>query len=101
MGHAFARPAAAKHRAICEQRTGPDAWIPLGRPEYLIQQAHKSLRHLGVERIDLWQLHRIDSRATGRVHIRPDIVGEEAFFRTAPGARDGLSARASCAASRS
>jgi aryl-alcohol dehydrogenase-like predicted oxidoreductase len=41
-------------------RTGPDVWIPLGRPEYLIQQAHKSLRNLGVERIDLWQLHRID-----------------------------------------
>ena len=41
-------------------RTGPDRWIPLGRPEYLIQQAHKSRRLLGVERIDLWQLHRID-----------------------------------------
>ena len=35
-------------------------WIPLGRPEYLIQQAHKSRWRLGVERIDLWQLHRID-----------------------------------------
>ncbi len=43
-------------------RTGPDKWIPVGRPEYLIQQAHKSLRHLGVERIDLWQLHRVDSK---------------------------------------
>ena len=43
-------------------RTGPDKWIPVGRPEYLIQQAHKSLRNLGVERIDLWQLHRIDSK---------------------------------------
>lgn len=43
-------------------RTGPNQWIPLGRPEYLIQQAHKSLRQLGVERIDLWQLHRIDSK---------------------------------------
>lgn len=43
-------------------RSGPDGWIPLGRPEYLIQQAHKSLRHLGVERIDLWQLHRIDDK---------------------------------------
>jgi len=43
-------------------RTGPDVWIPLGRPEYLIQQAHKSLRNLGVERIDLWQLHRIDPK---------------------------------------
>ncbi len=41
-------------------RTGPDEWTPLGRPEYLIQQAHASCRRLGVERIDLWQLHRID-----------------------------------------
>lgn len=43
-------------------RTGPDTWVPVGRPEYLIQQAHKSLRHLGVERIDLWQLHRVDPK---------------------------------------
>jgi pyridoxine 4-dehydrogenase len=43
-------------------RTGPDKWIPVGRPEYLIQQAHKSLRNLGVERIDLWQLHRVDPK---------------------------------------
>lgn len=43
-------------------RTGPDRWIPLGRPEYLIQQAHKSLRNLGVEQIGLWQLHRIDQK---------------------------------------
>jgi pyridoxine 4-dehydrogenase len=42
-------------------RTGPDAWTPLGRPEYLIQQAHRSRRKLGVDTIDLWQLHRIDS----------------------------------------
>lgn len=41
-------------------RTGPDQWTPLGRPEYLIQQAHASLHRLGVERIGLWQLHRID-----------------------------------------
>ncbi|WP_207460478.1 aldo/keto reductase [Azospirillum sp. SYSU D00513] len=41
-------------------RTGPDRWIPLGRPEYLIQEAHRSLRKLAVERIGLWQLHRID-----------------------------------------
>jgi pyridoxine 4-dehydrogenase len=43
-------------------RTGPDKWVPVGRPEYLIQQAYKSLRHLGVERIDLWQLHRVDPK---------------------------------------
>jgi pyridoxine 4-dehydrogenase len=43
-------------------RTGPDQWIPLGRPEYLIQQAHTSCRRLGVEQIGLWQLHRIDPK---------------------------------------
>lgn len=43
-------------------RTGPEVWVPLGRPEYLIQQAHKSLRNLGVEQIGLWQLHRIDPK---------------------------------------
>jgi aryl-alcohol dehydrogenase-like predicted oxidoreductase len=41
-------------------RTGPDQWVPLARPEYLIQQAHASRRRLDVEQIDLWQLHRID-----------------------------------------
>jgi aryl-alcohol dehydrogenase-like predicted oxidoreductase len=43
-------------------RTGPDVWVPVGRPEYLIQQAHKSLHNLGVEQIGLWQLHRIDPK---------------------------------------
>jgi pyridoxine 4-dehydrogenase len=43
-------------------RTGPDLWVPLGRPEYLIQQARKSCRNLGVDQLDLWQLHRIDPK---------------------------------------
>lgn len=43
-------------------RSGPDIWKPVGRPEYLLQQVHKSLRNLGVEQIDLWQLHRIDPK---------------------------------------
>jgi aryl-alcohol dehydrogenase-like predicted oxidoreductase len=43
-------------------RPGPDQWIPNGRPAYLIAQAKGSLRKLGVEQIDLWQLHRIDPR---------------------------------------
>jgi aryl-alcohol dehydrogenase-like predicted oxidoreductase len=43
-------------------RPGPDSWISNGRPEYLIGQARKSLNNLGVERIDLWQLHRIDHK---------------------------------------
>jgi pyridoxine 4-dehydrogenase len=41
-------------------RTGPNQWTPLGRPEYLRQECEMSLRRLGVERIDLFQLHRID-----------------------------------------
>jgi pyridoxine 4-dehydrogenase len=43
-------------------RTGPDEWTALGRAEYLIQQAYTSCRRLGVEQIDLWQLHRIDPK---------------------------------------
>ncbi|MFI7496296.1 aldo/keto reductase [Kocuria sp. M4R2S49] len=41
-------------------RTGPGKWIPLGRPEYLRQQAELSLRKLRVEALDLLQLHRVD-----------------------------------------
>lgn len=41
-------------------RQGPGKWTPVGRPEYLRQQVELNLRHLGLERIDLLQLHRID-----------------------------------------
>jgi pyridoxine 4-dehydrogenase len=41
-------------------RTGPDQWHACGRPEYLRQECEMSLRRLGVERIDLFQLHRVD-----------------------------------------
>jgi aryl-alcohol dehydrogenase-like predicted oxidoreductase len=43
-------------------RHGPDIWEELGRPEYLRQCVLMSQRRLGVERIDLWQLHRIDDK---------------------------------------
>lgn len=43
-------------------RHGPDIWRPLGRPEYLRQCVLMSIRRLKVERIDLWQLHRIDNK---------------------------------------
>ena len=43
-------------------RTGPNVWPPVGRPEYLRQCVEMSLRRLAVERIDLWQLHRIDEQ---------------------------------------
>lgn len=43
-------------------RQGPDLWESVGRPEYLRQCVMMSLRRLNVERIDLWQLHRIDPK---------------------------------------
>jgi len=43
-------------------RTGPDEWHQLGRPEFLRQGVATSLRRLQLERLDLWQLHRIDAR---------------------------------------
>lgn len=52
-------------------RTGPGQWHPLGRPEYLRQQCEMSLRHLGLDRIDLFQLHRIDPKVA-----LEDQVGE-------------------------
>ena len=41
-------------------RSGPNLWSAVGRPEYLMQEVHMSLRRLKLERIDLWQLHRPD-----------------------------------------
>jgi pyridoxine 4-dehydrogenase len=45
-------------------RSGPGDWRAVGRPEYLRQQALLSLRHLGLEQIELFQLHRIDPQVT-------------------------------------
>jgi pyridoxine 4-dehydrogenase len=50
-------------------RTGPGGWHALGRPEYLRQECELSLRRLRLERIDLFQLHRID----------PEVPAEEQF----------------------
>jgi aryl-alcohol dehydrogenase-like predicted oxidoreductase len=53
-----------KHLVIATKggltRSGPNRWAPVGRPEYLRQCVEMSLRRLKVDRIDLWQLHRID-----------------------------------------
>jgi pyridoxine 4-dehydrogenase len=43
-------------------RTGPDRWPVNGRPERLREELEGSLRRLKLERIDLYQLHRIDPR---------------------------------------
>jgi len=50
-------------------RTGPGQWHPLGRPEYLRQEAELTRWRLGVDRLDLFQLHRID----------PTVPREEQF----------------------
>lgn len=50
-------------------RTGPNKWVPVGRPEYLRQQTELSLRKLKVDTLDLLQLHRID----------PKVDAEEQF----------------------
>ena len=61
-------------------RQGPDAWEPVGRPAYLRQCVKMSLRRLGVERIDLWQLHRID----------PQVPMADQFGEIAELQREGL-----------
>lgn len=61
-------------------RPGPSQWVPCGRPDYLRQQVFVSMRRLGVDRIDLWQLHRVD----------PDIPRDEQFGAIAEMQREGL-----------
>lgn len=43
-------------------RPGPDQWTMKGNPDYLIERAKGSLKKLGVDQIDLWQLHRVDPK---------------------------------------
>ena len=61
-------------------RHGPDTWAPVGRPEYLRQCVLMSLRRLKLERIDLWQLHRID----------PKVPRDEQFGTIAAMQKEGL-----------
>jgi len=44
------------------ERPGPDQWVENGRPAHLKSACEGSLRRLRLERIDLYQLHRIDSK---------------------------------------
>lgn len=61
-------------------RHGPNIWAPVGRPEYLRQCVLMSLRRLGLERIDLWQLHRVDAK----------VPQDEQFGAIAEMQREGL-----------
>jgi pyridoxine 4-dehydrogenase len=62
------------------ERPGPDRWTTNGRPEYLRKQLEGSLRRLRLERIDLWQLHRID----------PNVPEDEQFEAIREFQRQGL-----------
>ena len=61
-------------------RHGPNIWAPVGRPEYLRQCVLMSLRRLGLERLDLWQLHRVD----------PAVPRDEQFGVIAAMQKEGL-----------
>lgn len=62
------------------ERPGPDQWTPNGRPEHLRRRLEGSLRRLRLERIDLWQLHRID----------PEVPADEQFGAIGEFQRQGL-----------
>ena len=62
------------------ERPGPDRWVENGRPEYLRRQLEGSLRRLRLDRIDLWQLHRID----------PKVPADEQFGAMRDFQREGL-----------
>src|SRR5687768_3832215 len=62
------------------ERPGPGVWTENGRPEYLRRQLKGSLRRLKVDRIDLWQLHRID----------PKVAADEQFGVMLEFQREGL-----------
>ncbi|WP_423066452.1 aldo/keto reductase [Devosia sp. CN2-171] len=51
------------------QRSGPDAWQIDCRPDVLKRGLEGSLKRLGVEQIDLWQLHRIDSKVDRKLQF--------------------------------
>jgi aryl-alcohol dehydrogenase-like predicted oxidoreductase len=61
-------------------RHGPEIWVPCGRPEYLRQCVLMSMRRLKQDRLDLWQLHRID----------PKVPRDEQFGVIADMQREGL-----------
>ncbi|RBM06347.1 aldo/keto reductase [Novacetimonas cocois] len=61
-------------------RHGPNIWCPVGNPDYLRQCVLMSMRRLGVERIDLWQLHRVG----------PDTTPERQFEAIATMRAQGL-----------
>ena len=62
------------------ERPGPDHWVENGRPEFLRQNLQESLKRLRLERIDLWQLHRID----------PKVPAQEQFEAVREFQREGL-----------
>ena len=59
-------------------RVGPNKWLPVGRPEYLEQEALMSMRRLKVDVLDLWQLHRIDPKVPVEDSLKPIVKLQKA-----------------------
>lgn len=61
------------------ERPGPGQWVMNGRPDHLRSELDGSLKRLKLERIDLYQLHRID----------PNVPADEQFGVLAEFQREG------------
>jgi pyridoxine 4-dehydrogenase len=69
------------------ERPGPGVWVENGRPEYLRRALDGSLKRLKLERIDLWQLHRVDKKVPADEQY--DVLAE--FIRIGKVRHVGLS----------
>ncbi len=79
-------------------RSGPGKWAPVGRPEYLQQCVEMSLRRLKMDRIDLYQLHRIDPKVPlaetmGMPEAAPASGEKIRHIRIVRSIREGISRR--------
>lgn len=59
-------------------RTGPNQWPVNGDPAYIAQTIEGSLKRLGKEQIQLWQLHRVDPRFSIEETLAPVVAAVKA-----------------------
>jgi aryl-alcohol dehydrogenase-like predicted oxidoreductase len=60
------------------RRPGPGEWVPNGNPDFIKENIEGSLKRLKVDRIDLWQLHRIDPKVSVEKSLAPVIEAVKA-----------------------
>jgi len=59
-------------------RPGPGEWVPNGNPDFIKENIEGSLKRLKVDRIDLWQLHRIDPKVSVEKSLAPVVEAVKA-----------------------